>query len=251
MTEEAFRGFFKDFDIEIQNALVDICGNPIKSNKFFINLSNRYGLSYEVVMEHFVYAGGNAPPNDNSDQYRHWSYHTMAYPKAPLIEDVTSCVCEHPIVNNCFIFDTRKVQTDKTAYINVGNCCIKRFMKNSGRTCMLCKEPHKNRKNNLCNSCREQGYNVCEECGEAELCKELCDGCVKQRCKDCKVSHKEIGHYCLTCSKKHCGTCDKLYRLDEREAWRKECKKCWWNKKHKCEHCRGSKMVKGEQCWFC
>ena len=229
----------------------------MKGHPFFSNLLTNYGISYEVVMEHFVYAGGNPPPNDNSDQVRHYNYHRMAFPKAPDICDVGRCVCYHPIVNNCFIYDTRKEQTDRSAYINVGNCCIKRFMKNSGRTCCVCKEPHKNRKNNFCNDCREKGYDMCEECCEPHLYlnNKLCAGCIKQRCKSCKTAYKEIGHYCYRCSKKQCGTCDTPYKLDEREHWRKECKRCWWRRKNlerdHCEHCLGTGLVKGDKCIFC
>lgn len=235
--ESDIREFYNGFDTDIQNEIVDICLNPVKGNPFFRNLMSDYGISYEDVMTHFVYAGGNPPPSDSSDQVRHYNYHKMAFPKAPSINDVDHCVCSHPIVNNCFIYDTRKQQHERNAYINVGNCCIKRFMKHSGRTCVLCKEPHHNRKNNLCNNCRTLGYDICEECGEPNVCKNLCEGCIKQRCKSCKNAYKEKGHYCYSCSKKHCGTCDTPYKLDEREHWRKECKRCWWKRKNleKCE----------------
>jgi|TARA_R110000744_G_scaffold184485_1_gene303903 hypothetical protein len=245
--------YFEDFDHK--EVFTDICGNSIKSNKFFGNLAVNYKISYEEVLEHFVYAGGNYPPNDSQDQFRHYNYHKMAFPKAPIMEDVDACVCKHPIVNNCFIYDTRKPQTQRNAFINVGNCCIKRFMPNSKRCCMLCKGEHQNRKNNLCNDCREQGYEMCEECGEAEICKDqLCKACIEQRCKGCKTGRKEIGHYCLTCSRKYCRTCDNRYKHDEQEHWRKECKKCWLKKKKQkehCDQCNGCKIVKGERCWFC
>ena len=45
--------------------------------------------------------------------------------------------------------------------IVLGNCCIKKFIPSSGRTCEECDEPHRNRKHNICNSCLE---NRCFEC---------------------------------------------------------------------------------------
>jgi hypothetical protein len=43
----------------------------------------------------------------------------------------------------------------------LGNSCIKRFIKKSGRTCETCGEPHKNRKVNMCNKCRPTIKSYC------------------------------------------------------------------------------------------
>jgi hypothetical protein len=212
---------------EIRN----LSNNSVKSNKFFTNLMCDYHISYEDAQVFFVYAGGNLSTR-SINQSSHYNYHRMAFKNAPLLADVSNCVCEHPIKNNCFIFDTRKKQSDKSAYINVGNCCIKRFMKNSGRTCGVCKKGHKNRKDNICNLCRDYGYKTCYECQEVEICDGLCVGCLKQKCKGCKSMPKVVGHYCESCNILHCPSCDKKYKLDEREHWRKECKRCWWKKKN-------------------
>ena len=64
------------------------------------------------------------------------------------------CVCGHKIKENCYI-------TKDDSLLVLGNCCIKKFLPNSGRTCENCDKPHRNRKVNRCNSCR---IGVCDDC---------------------------------------------------------------------------------------
>ena len=55
------------------------------------------------------------------------------------------------IKRNCYIEKDNDV-------IVIGNCCIKRFMKKSGRTCSVCEAPHRNIKTNYCNRCKNEEY---------------------------------------------------------------------------------------------
>ena len=65
------------------------------------------------------------------------------------LNDVNTCICGHDISENCYI-------TDGNIIIVLGNCCIRKYLPKTqcGRTCRICKQPHKNRKNNICNKCR-------------------------------------------------------------------------------------------------
>lgn len=113
------------------------------SKRFFTGLSE-YNLTKEEIQSgDWVYAGG--------DHERHLRYFYQVFPEAeslPGHED--RCVCNHPIKWNCYI--RHKVSNE---VVVLGNCCIKKFIKDSGRTCGMCGEPHKNRKDNHCNDCRK------------------------------------------------------------------------------------------------
>ena len=64
------------------------------------------------------------------------------------------CMCGHSIVKQCYIQAKGKPEIGLAV---VGSCCIKRFIPTGlDLTCERCHDPHKNRKNNLCNMCREE-----------------------------------------------------------------------------------------------
>ena len=94
-------------------------------------------------LRNYCYAGGSRPGR----HYNYWI--TQGHPDDAMPPYVTECACGHPIEENCFI---RHKPTNK--FIVLGNCCIKRYIPASGRTCERCEKPHQNRKDNLCNSCR-------------------------------------------------------------------------------------------------
>ena len=91
---------------------------------------------------------------------RHYNYWLLkGYTKEEMPEHVSKCVCGHDIQENCYIEN----KEDGEIMI-LGNCCIKRFMTKSGRTCEVCDEPHKNRLCNRCNACR---VGVCDKCSKS------------------------------------------------------------------------------------
>ena len=115
-------------------------------------------------------------------------------------EYTKECVCGHHIVENCYICDPTE-----TNVLTVGNCCIKRFILKSTRTCSKCDAPHQNRSNNLCGSCRE--FQWCPE----PKCKRMrskfskyCEVCVNKHPNQCKTCQKpcKTFHYCFLCNKK-------------------------------------------------
>ena len=117
------------------------------TQKFIQGLA-AHGLTYEDVKQNWKYAGG--------DTGRHSNYYDMAFSHLQEPEYTDRCVCDHVIQENCYI-------TDGTDMIAIGNCCIKKFMNKSGRTCDKCGEPHKNRVVNRCNICRQ---GCCDSCGK-------------------------------------------------------------------------------------
>ena len=66
-------------------------------------------------------------------------------------DKVLKCMCDHPIVENCYISKDFDINT----LLIIGNCCIKKFIKASSRTCENCNAPHKNRSLNYCNNCKD------------------------------------------------------------------------------------------------
>jgi hypothetical protein len=129
------------------------------SKKFIKGLELR-GLDYDDVVNNWKYCGGDSGSHNN--------YFMLCYSseKRPANED--RCVCEHPIQENCYI-------TNGELFLVVGNCCIKKFMVKSGRTCEECGSPHKNRNVNLCNLHRKW---TCSDCGRG------C-GYKQYKCIDC------------------------------------------------------------------
>jgi len=128
----------------------------------FIEGLKEYNLTMKD-MNDFVYRGG--------DNGSHYKYYKLLYKTDITFPHKDSCICGHYIKNNCYISNGNQLLT-------LGNCCIKRFIpkEKQRRTCECCGCSHKNRKNNLCNICREslkksiqfKNYklvNICIECG--------------------------------------------------------------------------------------
>jgi hypothetical protein len=71
-------------------------------------------------------------------------------------ESCMVCGCRGPLgrlVHNCYI-----INPENDDMLVVGYCCIENFLdeKNKKRTCSQCKEPHRNRVDDLCNACRQK-----------------------------------------------------------------------------------------------
>ena len=146
--------------------------------RFKKGLMNWYGFTLEELTENYKYCGGDGGNKEKSSHYNYW---VLQFGDKDFPYKEFECICGHDIVENCFMVDkTRK------KFIHMGNCCIKRFMpeNKSSRTCELCEEPHKNRKDNLCHDCRET-YNRCVICKEYfefdDKKHEYCDECYDKK----------------------------------------------------------------------
>ena len=124
-------------------------GSSSKLSKKFITGLENIGLNFEEVQKYFIYAGG-----DKNLCHKRYYFLKFGDNLIPIHKDY--CICGVRIVENCYIQDSRKPCSLNNIYI-IGNCCIKKFLPEgrSGRTCKICIQPHKNRKNNLCNVCRK------------------------------------------------------------------------------------------------
>ena len=117
--------------------------------KAFIKGLKDYNLKMEdIVDDKWKYCGGR--------RGCHLNYFKIACPGKMLPAIVDHCICGHFIIENCYI-------TDGATIIPLGNCCIKKFIPKSTRTCGTCQKPHKNRKDNLCKSCRWKKANAKDE----------------------------------------------------------------------------------------
>ena len=146
--------------------------------RFKEGLMDQYGLTLEELTEKYTYCGGDGGNYEHSPHYNYWVM-LFGYGVWPYKEKF--CVCGVRIVENCFVVDKTK-----TNFVHMGNCCIKRFMpeNKSGRTCEICEEPHKNRKDNLCHDCREthKRCGTCKEYFEFDNKKhEYCDECYEKK----------------------------------------------------------------------
>tara|TARA_R110000796_G_C14342091_1_gene410495 strand:- start:55 stop:564 length:510 start_codon:yes stop_codon:yes gene_type:complete len=161
-----------------------------KLSQQFINGLENYGLTYnEILKSGWKYCGG--------DTGRHRNYFKMVFPNTKIPEPLFKCVCDHVIMEHCYISNGKNLLT-------LGNCCIKKFIPKCGRTCNKCEEPHKNRLVNRCNNCR---IGICDECDKK------CDNS-RNKCYDCYIGKKGI---CYVCKVK----CDKKYN---------KCYKCTFKK---------------------
>jgi hypothetical protein len=116
----------------------------------FINGLKLHNISYDdIINNQWKYCGG--------DTGSHYNYFNLffKYSKKPLTKQY-SCVCGHSIFDNCYI-------TDGKTILVLGNCCIKKFIPNSSRSCDMCNVSHKNRIVNRCNDCR---IGRCDGCGK-------------------------------------------------------------------------------------
>lgn len=129
--------------------------------KFIKGLAN-YNLTYdEITNNNWKYCGGRTGC--------HLNYFKLCCKDDDLPEKINECVCGHHIEENCYI-------TNGEDILVLGNCCIKKFIPQSSRTCEKCGEPHKTRVNNRCNNCR---VGICDKCD-----------------KKCDVSYKK----CYNCT---------------------------------------------------
>jgi hypothetical protein len=130
----------------------------------FINGLMKYNLNL-IDLVNFKYCGG--------DSGSHKNYFNLFFQGAQENKPnhVNHCICGNRIKINCYI-------TNAAQILVLGNCCIKKFISKSGRTCDTCGEPHKNRKVNRCNTCRT---GVCD----------LCDGVCGKRYKTCFVCSRK------------------------------------------------------------
>ena len=115
------------------------------SEKFIKGLES-YGLSYDDIKNSWKYCGGDTGRHNN---YFHVCFPTMS---SSDIEHEEYCICGHYIQENCYI-----TNSTETEILVLGNCCIKKFIPKSTRTCEICKSPHKNRIDNKCSVCRKFG----------------------------------------------------------------------------------------------
>jgi hypothetical protein len=99
------------------------------------------GIDYDDVVNNWKYCGG--------DSGAHLKYWALTNPDMDVgeLDRESKCICGHAIRRNCFI-------SKGDGILILGSCCIKRFMKNSGRTCSQCGAKHKTRKYDLCRECK-------------------------------------------------------------------------------------------------
>jgi hypothetical protein len=212
--------------------------SEISLHKKFLNgLKNKYNLTHKDLIEQdYKYAGGT-PDDNNPRHYNYWNKIKLQKPYLKMPDIITECVCDHKIKNNCFIINKND------DIIVLGNCCIKKFIPKSGRTCGRCGEPHKNRKFNLCNDCKidacnncggekeEHYYRCCNKCKEeSESSSSEEDGDNKEEeivCKGNGECFEQI--YYNTYKKNECNFgCELEYCLEcntEHPKWYLDCRK--------------------------
>ena len=132
-------------------------------SKRFMEGLKKIDLTYDEIQT-YKYAGG--------DQKSHLDYYKLIYKDIKLPDHKSSCICGHHIEENCYISN---LKNDKI--IVLGNCCIKRFVPKSKRTCDECGKEHRNSKINKCNDCK---IKYCSKCFKF-------NGVKYKYCYDCRM----------------------------------------------------------------
>ena len=110
----------------------------------------KYNLSLKEINDSgWKYCGGDEQAGSS-----HLNYFKTIFGDKPenIYGDLPlACECGIKITRHFFI-----CSRNEDEMICLGSECIKRFIDNKGRTCDLCKQPHRNRKDNYCNKCRRR-----------------------------------------------------------------------------------------------
>ena len=167
-------------------------------NAYFRNFCDgldSLGLTYAEVKRDYKYSGGT--------KGRHKNYFDLCFPTETRPRRRRHCLCNHPIDENCYLSKDFDIDT----LIIVGNCCIKKFIDKSSRTCTHCEAPHKNSSLNYCNDCKEyikRGYTEkCLSCNS--LSKSLskankCSNCSRGSCFQCNKKIDPKFRHCYSCN---------------------------------------------------
>ena len=184
------------------------------TNRFIAGLK-KHKLTYDE-MKDWKYCGGQMREHHN---YFRLCFGAVAFPSQR-----SKCVCGQDIKENCYI--TPKIPEDRILVL--GNCCIKKFIPDSKRTCELCGKSHQNRKDNLCSECRPAHIKkCCDLCGDHHknrkdnLCNDCRSGIIKRNCANCGIRHKNtIVNRCDVCRSGVCDLCDKKIDIKYKKCYR-------------------------------
>ena len=154
--------------------------------RFQNGLMQKYNMTIEDL-EAYKYCGGTKGSHKN--------YWKIQYGDTPLPDRENKCVCGHHIVENCYITNGKEL-------LVLGNCCIKKFVPKSTRTCEKCGEPHKNTTVNSCNACRPKSNKTCEKCGQPHKNRvvKICNDCRVGVCEGCGKKIDERYKKCYSCN---------------------------------------------------
>lgn len=178
-----------------------------KEKTFFDNLWDRYGLTLEYFRKNYYYCGGTYTGHRRN-------YFMLKFNREPPKDFnvggskyQSKCSCETPIKEQVFVYDKKRYEKNiaegrdgfyypegiAPVLLVIGNECIKRECPNAGRLCDECNAPHKNRKDNLCNDCRNP--KVCITCRK-KMPKIMKDGKPNPfvRCYQCNAARKSSIH---------------------------------------------------------
>jgi hypothetical protein len=173
-------------------------------SRFYASLLEK-GITKEDFESNYYYVGGDRP-----HRYRYWKLRYIEKQIPPMMQ---WCECGKNIKEQCYM------TCDGVTFLVLGNCCIKRYSGEGkgGRTCEICKEPHKNRINNYCNSCRKKLLCKCNKFKESKLLAKcfLCSGLNLCGCGKTKnINKKSCEECCQECginigisNYKVCGIC--------------------------------------------
>lgn len=152
------------------------------TEKFIKGLKNFNLTREDIINQNFKYCGGYKLDYKENDKKYHYNYFKLFFKEKLknnpywIPELKSDCICGHSIIENCWIINNNGL------ILTLGNCCIKKFIPKSSRTCEICDEPHKNRIVNRCNECR---IGICDKCNKS--CNEqykLCWNCFNNNHED-------------------------------------------------------------------
>ena len=166
----------------------------------FMNGLAEYDMTEEDIKK-WRWCGGTANPSD----YDYW---TKCFPDCSPPDTEERCICGQKIAIQNWI-------TNGEEFLVIGSECRHKFLYYRGKTCAMCGEPHKNRKDNHCKTCRKLVIQQEKERVEQERVQRELDAqwAKKHQCACGKEMNMNGTNYtrCYTCFQKNVTYTRSLY----------------------------------------
>ncbi len=174
--------------------------------RFITGLKEDYGMTDEEVLDvehNWFYCGHRCVVSVSDDVGKLFRYY---FPNEDFPEFSNSCVCRQKLlVRNDWI-------TNGIEVLIIGQCCKDMFIINRLKTCLICKQSHRNRTDNYCNNCRDKIKSEKMTCCCGNKKKDFeseCQDCyiLSEKC-NCGKNKKRGFKQCYGCfqGKKHVNT---------------------------------------------
>ena len=231
---------------------------PVPFSKRFIDGLEVLGHDKDIVALEWFVCGSDHTESTKALFRKHYPANIPAVEGIGFPARRSHCVCREPINGaQCWITDG----SGETMTIGA-SCCLKAFLSYKGKTCPLCRAPHRQKGSEYCKACAV----VCRGCPREVDPRDplrLCATCLRSGkcpCGICRavytkpkskpaVDNEEALDICVECLKKHCADCGKPKPFPQYRICL-PCRKSRDEVGNKCEEC-GKPCGSYKWCYTC